>query len=309
MEFNTRRVAQALGRSAKSLRAPNVWLCLLASVAMTAGLWLLFILPIALIAFCMIFLQPSPEYALFPQWFVSVADFFVEYWWIITPPFAYFLSMFNLVLVSVFILPGLLRKVAARQYPDLEKTGVGNFVVFSRYNLVAMCMATGAFCLILILIVLMVYGLSLFGFDKRLDTGLFVLLFPIAGLVHILPFIWFGCKIFVPNCLNIHASEAEKQKISRQHARPLLILGGMVISADYLLSCVPDLTGWFLGLTGWFPDLPESGWWWLMLADGISGLLLPGLLMLVYTHYCLEALRQLRGGALVSVMQGGEGAR
>ena len=109
-------------------------------------------------------------------------------------------------------------------------------------------------------------------------TGIFVLgwlaslpLWLIPGLGLILPMLllaWFNRKTFAFDCLAVHATAEEWTAIRRQHAGSLFMLG-LVLA---LLAHVPVL-----------------------------GLLVPALSALAYIHYCLEALRQLRGGALVSI--------
>jgi uncharacterized protein involved in cysteine biosynthesis len=96
-------------------------------------------------------------------------------------------------------------------------------------------------------------------------------LLPGAGLVlSLLLMAWFNRRTFVFDCLALHATEAESAEIRRHHARPLFMLG------------------LFLSFLGLIPLL---------------GFFVPTLSALAYIHYCLEALRQLRGGALVSVTQ------
>ncbi|MCX8146096.1 MAG: EI24 domain-containing protein [Azovibrio sp.] len=95
----------------------------------------------------------------------------------------------------------------------------------------------------------------------------------VPGLGLILPLLllaWFNRKTFAFDSLAAHATEAESAEIRRVHAVPLFMLG-LVLA---LLAHVPLL-----------------------------GLLVPALSALAYIHYGLEALRQLRGGALVSVTQ------
>jgi uncharacterized protein involved in cysteine biosynthesis len=94
-------------------------------------------------------------------------------------------------------------------------------------------------------------------------------LLPGAGLVlSLLIMAWFNRRTFAFDCLAQHATEAESAEIRRCHAHSLFMLG----LALALLAHIP-----------------------------LFGLLVPALSALAYIHYCLEALRQLRGGALVSV--------
>ncbi len=92
---------------------------------------------------------------------------------------------------------------------------------------------------------------------------------PGAGLL--LPFLWLAWlnrRTFSYDVLCVHASDEEWQTLRQQHARPLFLLG--------LCFAV-------------FAHIP------------VLGMLAPALAMLTYIHYGLEALRQLRGGAVLTV--------
>jgi len=92
----------------------------------------------------------------------------------------------------------------------------------------------------------------------------------IPGLGLILPLLllaWFNRKTFAYDCLAVHATDEEWRTLRRQHGGPLFMLG-LVLA---LLAHIP-----------------------------LVGLLVPALSALAYIHYCMEALRQQRGGALVS---------
>ncbi len=91
----------------------------------------------------------------------------------------------------------------------------------------------------------------------------------IPGFALVLPMLWMAWltrRTFAYDALTLHATDDEWQALRRRHAWPLLLLG--VVLA--LLTHIPVL-----------------------------GLLTPTLAALAYTHYCLEALRQWRQGALV----------
>ena len=93
-------------------------------------------------------------------------------------------------------------------------------------------------------------------------------LIPGVGLV--LPLFWMAWlnrRTFAYDALSAHASDAEWRELRRQQAMPLLGLG-LVMA---LLTYVPFV-----------------------------GMFAPSLAALAYIHYCLEALRQLRQGAVVS---------
>jgi len=95
----------------------------------------------------------------------------------------------------------------------------------------------------------------------------------IPGLGLILPFFWMAWlnrRTFTFDALAVHATEAEWRELRRQKATPLLGLG-LVMG---VLAHVP-----------------------------IIGLLAPSLAALAYVHYCLEALRNQRQGAVVSVVE------
>ena len=96
----------------------------------------------------------------------------------------------------------------------------------------------------------------------------------IPGLGLFLPFFWMGWlnrRTFAYDALAVHATDEEWRELRRQQAMPLLGLGLLMA----LLAHVPFM-----------------------------GLLAPSLAALAYVHYCLEALRRLRRGALVSVSPG-----
>lgn len=79
---------------------------------------------------------------------------------------------------------------------------------------------------------------------------------------------WLNRRTFSYDALSQHASETEWEEIRRQHKLPLFMLGLTMA----LLAHVPLL-----------------------------GLLAPALAALAFVHYGLEALRRVRGGALVSI--------
>ena len=93
----------------------------------------------------------------------------------------------------------------------------------------------------------------------------------IPGLALILPFFWMAWlnrRTFAYDALVEHATPAEWRELRRHQAMSLLGLGFIMA----LLAHIPFL-----------------------------GLLAASLAALAYVHYCLEALRRLRGGAVVSM--------
>jgi CysZ protein len=96
----------------------------------------------------------------------------------------------------------------------------------------------------------------------------------IPGLGLILPLFWMAWlnrRTFAYDTLAAHATDAEWRTLRRQQAMPLLTLG--LIMAG--LAHVPFI-----------------------------GMLAPSLAALAYVHFCLEALRRLRQGAVVTISAG-----
>ena len=94
----------------------------------------------------------------------------------------------------------------------------------------------------------------------------------IPGFALLLPILWMAWltrRTFAYDALTVHATDDEWRVLRRQHSLPLLLLGVTLA----LLAHVPVL-----------------------------GLLTPSLAALAYVHYCLEALRGLRQGAVVTVI-------
>lgn len=92
----------------------------------------------------------------------------------------------------------------------------------------------------------------------------------VPGLASILPFFWMAWlnrRTFAYDALSVHATDDEWRALRRQQAMPLLGLG-LVMA---VLAHIPFV-----------------------------GMLAPSLAALAYIHFCLEALRRLRQGAVVS---------
>ncbi len=98
----------------------------------------------------------------------------------------------------------------------------------------------------------------------------------IPGVGLILPMFWMAWlnrRTFAYDALAIHATDQEWRELLRQKAMPLLALGCLMA----LLVHIPFL-----------------------------GLLAPSLAALAYVHFCLEALRRIRQGAIVAVIENSE---
>ena len=97
----------------------------------------------------------------------------------------------------------------------------------------------------------------------------------VPGLGLLLPLFWMAWlnrRTFAYDALSVHATDQEWRELRRQQAVPLLLLGFFMA----VLTHIPFV-----------------------------GLLAPSLAALAYIHFCLEALRRLRQGAVVSVSGSG----
>jgi hypothetical protein len=96
----------------------------------------------------------------------------------------------------------------------------------------------------------------------------------IPGLGLVLPLFWMAWlnrRTFTYDALAVHATDEEWRELRRRHAAPLLMLGITLA----LVAHIP-----------------------------VIGLLAPTLAALAYIHYALEALRKMRQGAIVTIIEG-----
>ena len=96
----------------------------------------------------------------------------------------------------------------------------------------------------------------------------------VPGLGLILPLFWMAWlnrRTFAYDALAVHATDEEWRELRRRHAAPLLMLGITLA----LVAHIPFV-----------------------------GLLAPTLAALAYIHYALEALRKMRQGAIVTIIEG-----
>jgi CysZ protein len=96
----------------------------------------------------------------------------------------------------------------------------------------------------------------------------------IPGLGLMLPLFWMAWlnrRTFTYDALAVHATDEEWRELRRRHAAPLLMLGITLA----LVAHIPVL-----------------------------GLLAPTLAALAFIHYALEALRKMRQGAIVTIIEG-----
>jgi Na+/proline symporter len=146
---------------------------------------------------------------------------------------------------------------------------------------------------------------------------------------------WFNRKLFVPVCLALHATKAEKEEICRRHSGALFMLGILCLLYGFIPGLLVLLlvfiylavqakkakneaarhdhakAFFMLGLACLL-CIFVLGMGFLASPDFVLKFLAPAFELLLqlstatfaalaYSHYCLEALRQLRGGALVSL--------
>ena len=99
-------------------------------------------------------------------------------------------------------------------------------------------------------------------------------LLPGVALIHPLFWMaWLNRRTFSYDALSLHATEEEMQLLCQQKSKPLFFLGALLA----LLAYVPFL-----------------------------GLLAPSFAALSYIHYCLNALRDLRQGSVVAIIDNKE---
>jgi hypothetical protein len=239
--FNVKLVFQALWRSVKNLTSPELWGWLLLSVGVVLGALMLLAMAdqiglsgnflqqnwYLVLESKIILLKETGEIEL-QKWMwlrglIIFMSWWVEWWfWIVLPMF-YGVIM---IMVATFILPRLLQKIAARQYPSLILLDKKNSRTSLRSRLLAVFILTASWQLPMLS---GYFGNSLEKiFPEPLFGGLFLLLL-------ILPLALFNRWLFTSDCLVAHATEAERQTILRSHAKPLLILGMI----SFLLFFVP----------------------------------------------------------------------
>jgi hypothetical protein len=163
--------------------------------------------------------------------------------WLLILSASYLLAM---LLTAVFVLPLLLKHIAAVDFPDLARAGSDSLVA-STWNSVSAAL------------------LFIAGWLLTLPLWL------VPGLGLLLPFFWMAWlnrRTFAYDVLAEHASAPEWNQLRRGKATPLFVLGLLMA----LLAHLP-----------------------------LIGLLAPSLAALAYIHFCLEALRRMRQGAVVSV--------
>lgn len=239
------RVVQALLRSLATLAQPRVWLLLLGPALLALATWgaLAFFLLDGLTGT----LLDQPPLGWLAGWgLLWLAKLLAVFGgWLLILAAAYLTAV---MLAAIFVLPLLLNRLAASDYPDLARMGQDS-IVASTWNTLSAAL--------------------LFVAGWLLTWPLWL----IPGLGLVLPIYWMAWlnrRTFAFDALAVHASAEEWRELRRRHATPLLLLGAVLA----LLAHVPLL-----------------------------GLLTPALAALAYIHFVLAALRELRQGAILTVVE------
>jgi hypothetical protein len=169
-----------------------------------------------------------------------------------------------LFLVAVLMMPAVIRLVARRRFPDLERKHGASFVRGAFWSLGSMLLALLA----------LVVSLPLW------------LIPPLILVLPPLIWGWLTYRVMTFDALAEHASGEERRLIFRGHRRWLLAMG---VGTGYL-GAAPSLvwaSGWFFAMA--FPILIPAAIWIYTLVFAFSSLW--------FAHYCLAALQELRARA------------
>lgn len=167
----------------------------------------------------------------------------------------------TVLLVSTMMTPALVRMVAARRFPTLERRHGASFVASVGWTLISSALALVA-------------------------TILTAPMWIVPPLVLILPpaiWAWLTYRVMSFDALADHASSAERQTLLATH-KPTLIAMGLVVG---FLGATPSLL-WSMGLMAIAMApllLPLSVWLYTLVFVFAS---------LWYIHFCLSALQMLR---------------
>ena len=167
----------------------------------------------------------------------------------------------TVLLVSTMMTPALVRMVAARRFPALERRQGASFVASVGWTLISSALALVA---------------------TILTSPMWI----VPPLVLILPpaiWAWLTYRVMSFDALAAHASSAERQTLLVTH-KPTLIVMGLVIG---FLGATPSLL-WSMGLMAIAMApllLPLSVWLYTLVFVFAS---------LWYIHFCLSALQMLR---------------
>ena len=170
-----------------------------------------------------------------------------------------------LVFMGVAAMPVIVRHVAARHFPGLERRQGGSFAGSLKTNLVGF----------LVFIPLWLLTLPLYFFA------------PLALLAQVLLWGWLTARVMGYDTLAEHASAQERAIILQRHRKQLLLIGMVSGAAGALPGIV-----WFGGIVlsvVLFPFLAAISVWLYVLIFIFTGLW--------FQHYTLQALSDLRAAA------------
>ncbi|MFM9881377.1 MAG: EI24 domain-containing protein [Burkholderiaceae bacterium] len=174
------------------------------------------------------------------------------------------LAVASLLVVAMLMTPALVALVGQRRFPDLERKKGGSLLLSLGWSLASTLLA---------LVALLVS----------------IPLWFVPPLVLILPPLiwgWLTYRVMAFDALAEHASKSERQAVFRQHRGPLLAIG---VLTGYL-GAAPSLL-WASGVffAAAFVVLLPIAIWIYTLVFAFSALW--------FSHYCLQALAQLRAEA------------
>jgi hypothetical protein len=166
-----------------------------------------------------------------------------------------------LVFIGVAAMPAIVRHVAARWHPALERKQGGTLL-----GSVLLALSSFALFVLLFLVSLPLYALP-----------------PLALVGHALLWGWLTARVMAYDALADHASGDERAVLTRRHRLPLLAIG----VASGAAGAVPGLV-WMSGAAAvvLFPFLAAVSIWLYVMVFIFTGLW--------FEHYCLQALADLR---------------
>jgi hypothetical protein len=170
-----------------------------------------------------------------------------------------------LFFVALLMMPAIVRLVARRRFPNLERKQGASFLFSGLWSLGSMLLA----------LVAMIASLPLW------------LIPPLILILPPLIWGWLTYRVMTFDALAEHASGEERRAVFREHRLRLLAMG---VGTGYL-GAAPSIvwaSGWFFVAA--FPILIPVAIWIYTLVFAFSSLW--------FAHYCLAALAQLRGQPL-----------
>ena len=168
-----------------------------------------------------------------------------------------------LLLVALLMTPAVLRLVAERRFPALERRGANSMLGAALWSLGNTVLALFA----------LVLSLPLW------------LVPPLILIVPPLIWGWLNYRVMSHDALDLHATRDERRTLLRQHRMPLLAIG---VICGYLGAAPAVVWASFTLFAVAFPLLLPLGLWIYTLVFAFSALW--------FTHYVLAALQALRQG-------------